>query len=494
MGSSRPISIFAQDTSTRQKPYVYIASMVVHVLVAGLILYGFIFAPRINMKEATDRYVLRQVDISSSELERVRNAAASGMYPGQSSPAHQAAAHSAGAAAAASLRQIPKLHLADRTVVQPDVPDTPIVMKQTPLPSLLLWSAKRPDVKLQTAPVQKMANVNVRPAIVRPTPQQNFTDTPISTTAFTSKLPMPDPGSSTPIMVRGPDLADRLPQTHNDISTQEASGAVMSIAENHMTQGTIMLPAFNQTARGTEDGALGVGKSGNGQQNGPGTANSQGAQNGTPQSQGAGGRTNGPAGNEHGTSAGNGANAGNGKGSGNTKSATGTGGGGPGGTGQGAEPSFTRISLPPNGQFGVVVVGSTLSDEYPETNDIWGGRLIYSVYLKVGLSRNWILQYSLPADVDAKTASGDKHVDAPWPYFLVRPNASPENVNADALMVHGFVNAAGRFEGLSVVFPPRFSQAQLLLAALQQWQFRPAKHDGKPARVEILLIIPEDQN
>jgi hypothetical protein len=59
-------------------------------------------------------------------------------------------------------------------------------------------------------------------------------------------------------------------------------------------------------------------------------------------------------------------------------------------------------------------------------------------------------------------------------------------------MIHGFVNQSGRFETLSVLFPEAFPKAQFVLAALQQWQFRPASQDGQPARVEVLLIIPEE--
>jgi hypothetical protein len=59
-------------------------------------------------------------------------------------------------------------------------------------------------------------------------------------------------------------------------------------------------------------------------------------------------------------------------------------------------------------------------------------------------------------------------------------------------MVHGFVNQAGRFESLSVLFPPQFAQAQFVLDALAQWQFRPAAQNGKNVRVEVLLIIPDE--
>jgi hypothetical protein len=59
-------------------------------------------------------------------------------------------------------------------------------------------------------------------------------------------------------------------------------------------------------------------------------------------------------------------------------------------------------------------------------------------------------------------------------------------------MVHGFVNQSGRFEALSIVFPQSFSQAPFVLSSLQEWQFRPAMQNGQSAKVEVLLIIPEE--
>jgi len=61
----------------------------------------------------------------------------------------------------------------------------------------------------------------------------------------------------------------------------------------------------------------------------------------------------------------------------------------------------------------------------------------------------------------------------------------------DAIMVHGFVNTAGRFENLAVIFPNGLAEARFLLHALQQWQFRPAIQNGQPTAVEVLLIIPD---
>jgi hypothetical protein len=43
-----------------------------------------------------------------------------------------------------------------------------------------------------------------------------------------------------------------------------------------------------------------------------------------------------------------------------------------------------------------------------------------------------------------------------------------------------------------VVFPPQFEQAQFVLDALKQWEFRPAMQDGQAAKVEVALIVPEE--
>jgi hypothetical protein len=53
------------------------------------------------------------------------------------------------------------------------------------------------------------------------------------------------------------------------------------------------------------------------------------------------------------------------------------------------------------------------------------------------------------------------------------------------------VNQSGHFETLSIVFPQAFPQAQFVIAALEKWQFRPAMQNGQFAKVEVLLIIPE---
>lgn len=162
------------------------------------------------------------------------------------------------------------------------------------------------------------------------------------------------------------------------------------------------------------------------------------------------------------------------------------------GNGSGSQLTVTRITLPKDGQFGAVVVGASLEDQFPEMTRVWAGRLAYTVYLHVGLPKSWILQYSLPIAEAASAAGVISRVDAPWPYNIVRPNLDIDPSESEAIMVHGFVNQSGHFEGLKVVFPPQFPETQFVLASLGQWQFRPASRNGQVARVEVLLIIPEE--
>jgi hypothetical protein len=282
-------------------------------------------------------------------------------------------------------------------------------------------------------------------------------------------------------------------------SIDATPAAILSASDLHMNQGTVVMPGANQSAEGSEQGGLGTGKTPNALQNGSGDAGSNGAAKGSGKGQSAnGGKSAGPGtgGSQKGAgtgTSGSGSQAGSGGGAG-TGHNPGAGSGSSTGAGAGGSDNgaVTRINVPKNGQYGVVVVGSSLDEQYPETQDVWKGRLAYSVYLHVGLEKSWVLQYSLPRAADSATA-GNAHLSAPWPYYIVRPNLNPDDADSDAVMVHGFVDESGHFEKLSVVFPTDlgYAREQLVLGALQQWQFRAGTNDGQIAKLEVLLIIPQ---
>jgi len=290
---------------------------------------------------------------------------------------------------------------------------------------------KAPTVTLVAPLPEKPAVAEVKPSIQPPNEETHLADISINASELGARIPLILPSSTSPVIVHGPETANQGKVTTAAGSAQPTSAAVMSLSDLRMADGAVTLPPVNQTASSNSSGALAPGQ------------------------------------------------------------ADGSGGGSRTGSDVGSQLTATHIALPKEGQFGAVVVGSSLEEKYPETANIWSGRLAYTVYLHVGLAKSWILQYSL-SSYDSASASGNiMHIGAPWPYSIVRPNIAPGAIDADALMVHGYVNQAGRFEALAIAFPPAFAQAQFVLDSLSQWQFRPATQNGKNVRVEVLLIIPE---
>jgi hypothetical protein len=162
------------------------------------------------------------------------------------------------------------------------------------------------------------------------------------------------------------------------------------------------------------------------------------------------------------------------------------------GNGSGGQMSLTPITKSKTGQFGAVIMGNSAEQNFPETANLWTGRNAYTVYINVGTSTNWILQYSLPAS--SGPANSQATIGAPYPYAILRPNFPPSELNADALLVHGYIDATGKLVNATVEYPPDFGLAKQVLQALAGWQFRPATLNGKPTSVEVLFIIPNQPN
>jgi hypothetical protein len=279
------------------------------------------------------------------------------------------------------------------------------------------------------------------------------------------------PSTTSPIAIQATGRVQLPPATVSQPTAQPTPAAIMSLSDLKMAQGTVVLPPVNETAAADSKGALA-----------PGAAKEPSAPGKSDQAGNAGAGTNA-------------ANAADPSAEAVAKLEPAGSSPFPGadaGFDQDGRPSATKITLPKDGQFGAVVVGESLDDQYPELTTVWGGRLAYTVFLHVGLARSWILQYSLPRSDEAAAAGNIARLEAPWPYNIVRPNMAFGPQSGSTIMVHGFVNQAGRFEGLNIVFPPQFPLAQFVIKSLESWQFRPASQNGQVARVEVLLIIPEE--
>jgi hypothetical protein len=373
--------------------------------------------------------------------------------------------------------RLAKLAPKAQILIQPDAPPELLLQRPAPVPLTLRWTPPKEVVKVITpARLQKSIVATLRPTLEPPNRELKPADFRMTSSNSSTLLAALTPSTTSPIVVRGPDPAKRIPETSSAKVQQASPAQIMSLSDLRVKDGPTPVPLANAPARAVPSTSLGTSAAVN-------TSTSQ-------------------------TGQGTGQQAGNGPAQGTTgevdRAAVGTRpgplaasaegpatGGDDSGGGSASGHITTAVHLPKDGQFGIVVVGSALAEQYPETVTLWAGRLVYTVYLHLGHGKAWIMQYSLPVN-SVGSVSNAVRPEAPWPYDVVQPHLDPADYTADAVMIHGFVNLAGRFERLNVIFPTAFPATKFIVNALQQWQFRPARQNGQLAQVEVLLIIPEE--
>jgi hypothetical protein len=460
-------TLFVHALDLGPRPTSLATSIFFHGLAAAVLWFSMMYRPPIA-RVVIGHETVRRIDLHAS-AQQLRSSQEKIAYPSARAASDQQIA----AAASAASRQIAQLTPGPQTIIQPELQTHEALTQQIPLPRLLIWSPSKTLAKDVVAPLpEKPTGAEATPSIERPNQEINLAAVNIASSDWPSKHAYVAPGTTSPVAVHLPNQTQLPPSTAMQAAAQPTPAAILSASNIVMKDGRAVLPAVNETVAAKTRG-------------------------------------NAPAGN------GNGAAAGNALAS-NSESA----GAGQGQSGQAnhqaasalerqsiaatsaaadsdlvstalRQHAATQIALPKDGRFGAIVVGSTLEDRFPEAANLWGGRVAYTAYLHVGLAKSWILQYSLPGEAEAASAGAISRLDAPWPYSIVRPNLAAGLINADALMIHGFVDQSGRFESLGIVFPKDFSSAQFVLAALGQWQFRPALQNSQPVKVEVLLIIPE---
>jgi hypothetical protein len=548
MRSSGPISLFSQQPYDRQQPITFLASVAIHFLIALIAYVGFVYSPRIRTQEAHLHLVVRKLELQPVENQNhtggsggeigypgpipgaktvaraQRPAAPRPAAPAAARPAPTAVKQSAEMArpkpaAQIASNQVAQLKQAPVTLIQPNVPETKIL--EIPVPTVVIWTPEKVPVKTIVPPQPHPATAaDIRPSIAPPNQEVNLGDIPLSSSELGSKQPLL-PTTTSPIVVHGPQAPQLPPATATQTKAQPTPAAVVALSDVQMNEGVINLPPANQTAASKAPGPLMAGHQGDaprvGTSNDPisesvPAAGTKPAAGGTTANSTGDAKAPGPAAKPADPKP-----ADNGVGKSNaptntasappkpgpvpavavpapapaTATSAGLGNGSGNNSGNGNSLTTDRIELPQNGRFGAVVVGASLDAKYPEAAELWGGRMAYTVYLHVGLVKSWILQYSLTRTGDASAGGTLARLDAPWPFSIVRPNLAPGSIDADALMIHGIVNAAGRFENLAIVFPQQFAEAGFVLGSLQQWQFRPATLGGQAIPVEVILIIPD---
>jgi hypothetical protein len=160
-----------------------------------------------------------------------------------------------------------------------------------------------------------------------------------------------------------------------------------------------------------------------------------------------------------------------------------------------ATPDVTRISHPEGGNFDVVIMQSATRDDLPDLGGILSGAPVYTVYLRVGDRREWLLEYCVPgrASVQANpyevTVEDVGSITPPYPISTAIPNGLLLQPNTKNIVLHGMLTSAGDFR---ISKAPEAGNPYLteLTALLGEWRFRPAFRNKRPIDVEVLLVIP----
>ena len=471
MRSSPMITLFSDRPEPGRSAYNFLLSTLVHGATFGLIFLGLASQPIVKSPSLAQRYDVRHIDLHTLEPQLHRDVSSGIAQLRKQAAQHQLPPGGSSTAQPPVMRQVVLAPRGPQTLLQPDIPKPVVLAQEIPVPTVVIWDGKKSsDKKLVPPPPEKPAVADVQPSTQLPNEEQHLDNIALASTDTTTALQPFVPSTTSPVVVHGPEPAPPTPVTTAEGSSQPTPAAVMSLSDLGMKNGDVTLPPVHESASSNAPGALSAGQTQNSALSGQANPASK------PGATGAGQGSNDTGNPRDSASAAQGAEGASGL----------------TGSGHGNQLSAAHISLPKDGQFGAVVVGSSLDEKYPESAPVWSGRLSYTVFLHVGLAKSWILQYSLSRADNAAAAGNISHIEAPWPYSIVRPNIPPGAIDADALMIHGFINQAGRFESLAVLFPPQFAEAQFVLDELAKWQFRPAAQNGQNVVVEVLLIIPEE--
>jgi hypothetical protein len=155
-----------------------------------------------------------------------------------------------------------------------------------------------------------------------------------------------------------------------------------------------------------------------------------------------------------------------------------------------------RITHTPTGSFDVVIAQSGATrDDLPDVAGILTGNPIYTVYLRVGDEREWLLEYCLPGEKQVQSSPYEVNigpvtqVTPPYPLFTSIPGSVLQQRHREYIVLHGRLTADGSFRDVKAADSGN-ALGREILAMLGDWQFRPALRDRTPVGVEILLVVP----
>ena len=446
MSSSPAISLFSAQPELNQQPYSFLVSVLAHALAVGLLLLGFMSVPKVKTPAIAERYEVRHLDLHSLDSE-MEQAVASARPPRPAAP--QAAPAPSAAPRQAALRQMLQAPPGPQTLVAAGYPQARALAVEIPVPTVVIWQRGRYSLQEHRRARRRKA-ARLRREAFHPEAQSGAESGGDRHSRRRSAGAEPDHPSHHHLAGHASGAQADAAGAHHHCRQHRASPPpprFVSLSNTRMANGAVTLPPVNESASTNSPGALAPGQ--------PKDSSAGGAWRLDRQ------RTRARRRNRIGKEWQTGRHAGD-------QEPTGM---------SGIQSRLRRRRVPaPASQSsdkryqaaqggpvrirrGWLVAGGKISRD--------GGpverQMSYTVYLHMGLPKSWILTYSLPARRRPGRSAPASHLEAPWPYDMVLPNIAPDSFDADALMIHGFVNLAGRFESAGHRLPAGVRAGQFVL-------------------------------
>jgi hypothetical protein len=266
---------------------------------------------------------------------------------------------------------------------------------------------------------------------------------------------------------------------------------------------TTKMTGIGSASASTEGSAIGGSGSGVGNGGGGKGSGTEGEKGGA----GAGGGNGGGLGGEgSGTGKGSGSGRGTGTGHGSGSGAGAGPGAGPfaGMTIQGAEGPAGGISISgasnpsdenqSGGSYGMTIVTTGNSGGGVGDFGIFSDEAVFTVYLNPAETADdpappWALQYALlnPSSETLQDLLPPVAVMKKMPQW---PRDVSGRYEGQQIALYAVINAKGRMGQFKVLQSPNSQLSEVLLAALEQWVFRPATMNGRPVAVKVVLGVP----
>jgi hypothetical protein len=166
MSSSRTITLFSERPESSQRPSSFLVSILAHGVAVALVSFGIIYTPVINehligrpaIHDSSTRSARRK---SMRASPRRRALPIPALIPTSTIP-HRDRSPLRMKPCCARPRTPSK---GMQTLIQPDLPDPVNIAEETPVPTVVIWSPKKEQVKILVAPLPEKGNSLGRKAI-----------------------------------------------------------------------------------------------------------------------------------------------------------------------------------------------------------------------------------------------------------------------------------------------------------------------------------------